>query len=140
MANVRNEERPLSPHLSIWRWGPGMTVSILHRVCGSGLATVGAVLLVWWLIVLSNGPAAYEGFVDLFTKQSGELNIAGYVIGIGLTFVLFQHMASGIRHFFLDAGDNFELKANKLSAYSTFAFSVIATLAFWYVILEKTNG
>lgn len=140
MANVRNTERPLSPHLTIWKWGPGMAVSIVHRVCGSGLATVGAVLLVWWLIAMSNGAAAYAKFIDLFTKQSGELNIVGYVFGIGLTFVLFQHMASGIRHFFLDAGDNFELKANKASAYATFVVSVLATLAFWYVILEKING
>ncbi|MDF7775833.1 succinate dehydrogenase, cytochrome b556 subunit [Sphingomonas sp. AOB5] len=140
MANVRNEERPLSPHLTIWKWGPGMAVSIVHRVCGSGLATVGTILFVWWLIAMSYGEPAYAKFIDLFTKQSGDLNIVGYVFGIGLTFVLFQHMASGIRHFFLDAGDNFELKANKASAYATFAVSVIATLAFWYVILEKLNG
>jgi succinate dehydrogenase / fumarate reductase cytochrome b subunit len=140
LANVRNTERPLSPHLTIWKWGPGMAVSIVHRVCGSGLATVGAILLVWWLVALSNGAEAYARFAGLFTKESGDLNFLGYLFGIGLTFVLFQHMASGVRHFFLDAGDNFELKANKASAYATFVFSVLATIAFWFVILEKLNG
>ena len=42
--------RPLSPHLTVWRWGPHMLVSILHRVTGSGLAVVGSSILVWWLV------------------------------------------------------------------------------------------
>ncbi|MEN3747133.1 succinate dehydrogenase, cytochrome b556 subunit [Sphingomonas sp. HF-S3] len=136
MANVRNKERPLSPHLGIWKWGPGMLVSIVHRATGSGMATVGAALLVWWLVALAAGEKAYERFVDTFTVSSGALNIAGYVVGIGLTFALFQHMASGVRHLFLDVGANFELKSNKTSATLTFLFSVVATIGFWFVILE----
>ena len=50
-----NRTRPLSPHLTIWRWGPHMAVSILHRATGSGMATVGAILLVWWLVALASG-------------------------------------------------------------------------------------
>ncbi|PXA94976.1 succinate dehydrogenase, cytochrome b556 subunit [Nostoc sp. 3335mG] len=139
MANVRNKERPLSPHLGIWKWGPGMLVSIVHRATGSGMATVGAALLVWWLVALASGEKAYARFVDVFTRDSGHLNVAGYVIGIGLTFALFQHMASGVRHFFLDVGANFELKSNKTSAMLTFLFSVVATIGFWFVILEKMS-
>lgn len=139
MANVRNKERPLSPHLGIWKWGPGMLVSIVHRATGSGMATVGAALLVWWLVALASGEKAYARFVDLFTRDSGHLNVAGYVIGIGLTFALFQHMASGVRHFFLDVGANFELKSNKTSAMLTFLFSIVATIGFWFVILEKMS-
>lgn len=117
-----------------------MTVSIVHRITGSGMATVGAVLFVWWLVALASGPAAYGAFVDLFTYKSGALNAAGYIFGIGLTLAFFQHMASGVRHLFLDAGANFELKANKASALATFAFSIVATAAFWIVLLEKTHG
>ena len=51
----RNPARPLSPHLSIWRWGPHMAVSILHRVTGAGLAMVGLALLVWWLVAAASG-------------------------------------------------------------------------------------
>ncbi len=140
MANVRNEARPLSPHLSIWKWGPGMAVSILHRATGTGMATVGTLLFVAWLVALASGPAAYGAFMDLFTLKSGEPNIAGYVIGIGLTLVFFQHLASGTRHLFLDQGANFELKGNKTTAYLTFVVSLVATAAFWVFLLEKSNG
>jgi len=140
LANARNESRPLSPHLSIWRWGPGMTVSIIHRATGTGMATVGTVLLVWWLAALASGPAAYAAFLDLFTLQSGELNIAGWIVGVGLTLAFFQHMASGVRHLFLDQGANFELKGNKTTAVLTFVFALVATAAFWIFILEKNNG
>lgn len=140
LANVRNAARPLSPHLSIWKWGPSMTVSILHRATGSGMATVGTFLFVWWLTALASGPASYAAFLDLFTVQSGALNIVGYVLAIGLTLSFFQHMASGVRHLFLDAGANFELSGNKRTAYSTFAVSILATAAFWIYLLEKSNG
>ena len=140
MANVRNSARPLSPHLSIWKWGPSMAVSIIHRVTGSGMATVGTILFVWWLTALASGPAAYAAFVDLFTLSSGKLNIVGYVFGIGLTLSFFQHMASGVRHLFLDAGANFELKANKRTALATFVVAIVATAAFWAFLLEKSNG
>ncbi len=141
MANVRNEARPTSPHLSIWKWGPAMAVSITHRVTGSGMATVGTILFVWWLAPLASGPAAYAAFLDLFTVKSGALNIAGYVFGIGLTLSFFQHMSSGIRHLFLDQGANFELKANKTTALLTYVAAILLTIAFWgFIIWGKTNG
>lgn len=134
-----NRTRPLSPHLTIWKWGPHMTVSILHRVTGSGLSTVGAVLLVWWLVALASGPDAYSGFLDTFTYQSGELNALGYLFAIGLTLTLFQHMGSGIRHLVMDTGANFELKGNKRSAMLTWVFSIVMTLIFWAVLLVGKN-
>jgi len=130
-----NRTRPLSPHLTIWKWGPHMAVSILHRVTGSGMATVGAILLVWWLVSLASGPDAYARFVDTFTVSSGELNILGYLFGIGLTLSLFQHMGSGIRHLVMDTGANYELKSNKMSAQLTWGFSIIMTLIFWVALL-----
>lgn len=138
MANARNAARPLSPHLSIWKWGPHMAVSIVHRVTGSGMATVGTVLLVWWLAALAAGPAAYAQFLDMFTLKSGELNILGWIFGVGLTWALFQHIGNGIRHFFLDAGALFELKANKSASIGVFVFGIVATIAFWaYLIWGK---
>lgn len=130
--------RPLSPHLSIWKWGPHMAVSIAHRVTGTGMATVGALLLVVWLASAAAGEEAYAAFTGLFTTADGSLNIVGYVFGIGLTLSFFQHMASGVRHLVLDTGAGYELKRNKLGAQATFAFSVVATLAFWaYLIVGK---
>jgi succinate dehydrogenase / fumarate reductase cytochrome b subunit len=117
-----------------------MAVSIIHRATGSGMATVGTILLVWWLAAMASGPAAYAAFLDLFTVKSGALNVVGYVVGIGLTLCFFQHMASGVRHLFLDAGANFELRANKRTALTTFVFAVVATAGFWVFLLEKSNG
>jgi succinate dehydrogenase / fumarate reductase, cytochrome b subunit len=133
-----NRTRPLSPHLSIWRWGPHMATSILHRVTGSGMATVGAILLVWWLVAMASGEAAYNGFVDTFTVNSGKLNVLGLLFGIGLTLTLFQHMGSGIRHLVMDTGANFELKSNKRSAQLTWVFAVVMTILFWsYMLVVK---
>tara|TARA_Y100000815_G_scaffold251132_1_gene254383 strand:+ start:1075 stop:1497 length:423 start_codon:yes stop_codon:yes gene_type:complete len=140
LANVSKPARPLSPHLSIWKWGPSMAVSIIHRATGSGLATVGTILFVWWLVAAAGGPGTYADFVGMFTLESGGLNIVGWVLGLGLTFCVFQHMMSGVRHLFLDMGANFELKSNKMTAYLTFILSVVLTLGFWVLMLEKWNG
>ena len=128
---ARNPARPLSPHLTIWRWGPHMLVSILHRATGSGMATVGTGLLVWWLAAIAGGAESYATFIDTFTTDTGALNILGYVIGIGLTLSLFQHMMSGIRHLVMDTGAGFELKRNKMGALATMAASVALTVVFW---------
>jgi succinate dehydrogenase / fumarate reductase cytochrome b subunit len=108
-----------------------MLVSILHRVTGSGLATVGSLLLVWWLAALAGGAESYATFTSVFTTEAGGLNILGYVVGIGLTLSLFQHMMSGIRHLFLDTGAGFELKTNKTYAMLTMVASVALTIVFW---------
>lgn len=125
--------RPISPHLSIWRWGPHMTVSILHRVTGDGMATVGTALLVWWLAALSGGAKSYATFHYVFSEWAG--GVLGYLFGIGLTLSFFQHLATGVRHFFLDAGANYELKGNKTGALATMAFAVAATALFWAYLL-----
>lgn len=108
-----------------------MLVSILHRVTGTGMATVGVVVLLWWLHALASGEKAYADFMDLLTYSSGAPNIAGYILGIGLTLSFFQHMMSGIRHFVMDAGASFELKANKSFAILTMVVSVLLTAALW---------
>jgi succinate dehydrogenase / fumarate reductase cytochrome b subunit len=108
-----------------------MLVSILHRVTGSGLATVGSLLLVWWLAALAGGAESYATFTGVFTTQAGRLNILGIVVAVGLTLSLFQHMMSGIRHLFLDTGAGFELRTNKTYAMLTMVASVALTAVFW---------
>lgn len=131
MASARNANRPLSPHLQVWKWGPHMLVSILHRVTGSGMATVGVFVFLAWLGALAGGKECYEWFMDLLTVKSGAPNIAGYILGIGLTLSFFQHMMTGIRHFVMDAGAAFELQANKRFAILTMVVSVLLTAALW---------
>ena len=125
----RNPSRPLSPHLTVWKWGPHMLVSILHRVTGSGLATLGAVALVWWLAAAATGPEAYETFTDIADDWYGV------VVGIGLSWALFQHTLSGIRHLIMDIGAGFEISQNKFWANMTILGSVILTALLWAYIL-----
>ncbi|MEP0190824.1 MAG: succinate dehydrogenase, cytochrome b556 subunit [Erythrobacter sp.] len=123
--------RPLSPHLQIWRWGPHMFISILHRATGDGLALVGLALLVWWLGALASGEAAYATFTGLMTTP------VGYVVLVGLTWAFFTHMMSGLRHFVLDTGAGYELGTNKMWSIVAPIVAIFLTVGFWTVILAK---
>jgi succinate dehydrogenase / fumarate reductase cytochrome b subunit len=123
MAAVR--DRPLSPHLTIWRWGPHMVVSILHRITGDGLTIVGLAVLVWWLMAIAGGPEVYAHFTNAASQWYG------LVVLIGLTWAFFQHLFSGIRHLVMDTGMGFELRANKAGAIATIIGSVVATAILW---------
>lgn len=117
--------RPLSPHLQIWRWGPAMLISILHRVSGSGLATVGLFVLLWWLGALASGPGYYETFSGLMTSP------VGYVVLVGISWALFNHLISGLRHFVLDIGAGYELSKNNVWATLAPILGIVLTAAFW---------
>lgn len=121
--------RPLSPHLTIWRWGPHMLVSILHRITGGVLSVVGLAVLVWWLSALSSGGSAQADF----QKLAGQW--FGIVVLIGVSWAFFQHLLSGIRHLFMDAGQAFELAVNKSSAIATIIGSLLLTVALWAYLL-----
>lgn len=118
-------ERPLSPHLSIWRWGPAMLVSILHRVSGDGMAFVALPVLLWWLGSLASGPAAYETFTWAATT------IPGYIVLVGISWAFFNHLCSGIRHFVLDIGAGYEVDANNRWSVVTTAGGIVLTALFW---------
>ena len=122
-------ERPLSPHLSIWKWGPAMLVSILHRVTGNALTVAGLALLSWWLLAIASGAAAYDKFVAVATHP------LGFVVLVGLTWAFWQHFFSGLRHLFMDMGAGMELKTNKLFAVLTIAGALFATALTWFILM-----
>ena len=124
-------ERPLSPHLSIWKWGPHMAVSILHRITGDGMALVGLGLLLWWLGSLAGGAASYQTFRDAMATPPGM------IVLVGLSWAFFSHMASGLRHFVLDVGAGYELTVNKAFSIVAPATGILLTVAFWAIILTK---
>lgn len=124
-------DRPLSPHLQIWKWGPHMLVSILHRVTGSGMATVGLAVMLWWLGALAAGPEAYDSFAGVMGSPIGILVL------IGLTWSFFNHMSSGLRHFVLDIGAGYELDTNKTGSIIAMASGVALTVLFWAVVFLK---
>ena len=127
--------RPISPHLTDgfrlhWRWGPAMLVSILHRLTGNALAVAGLGLLLWWLGALAGGEASYA----VFTKHATAWY--GLVVLVGISWSFFNHMASGIRHFVMDAGAGFELARNNLWSILTPVIGIVLTAAFWAAILR----
>jgi succinate dehydrogenase / fumarate reductase cytochrome b subunit len=126
MAATRS--RPLSPHLTIWRWGPHMLVSILHRITGSALSIAGLALLAWWLAALASGSESYAQFT------SAAQHPVGLFVLIGLTWAFFQHLLSGIRHLVMDSGAAFELNTNKRFAILTLVGSVLLTALLWAYI------
>jgi len=121
--------RPLSPHLQIWKWGPHMLVSILHRVTGDGMAFVALPVLLWWLGALASGQEAYETFTWAATTP------IGYLVLVGISWAFFNHLASGIRHFVLDIGAGYELKTNRAWSIGSIAIAIVLTVAFWAAIL-----
>ncbi len=121
--------RPLSPHLGVWRWGPGMAASIFHRITGAGLTVVGLAVLTWWLMALASGGDAYGDFSAIAGTW------VGLVVLIGLSWAFFQHLLSGIRHLVMDTGESLELGPNKRFAIFTFVGGILLTAALWFYIL-----
>lgn len=121
--------RPLSPHLTIWKWGPGMTVSILHRITGGALTVAGLAALTWWLMALSGDASAYEAFVKCATHP------LGLFVLIGLTWAFWQHLFSGTRHLVMDVGAGYDLRVNKFWAIMTIAGSLLATALTWWFLM-----
>ena len=121
---MASTDRPLSPHLQIYRWQWTMALSILHRATGIALIA-GSVLLVAWLVALAGGPDGYSMLRNFLTS------IPGYVMLIGWTWSLFYHLANGIRHLVWDAGLGYDLQVARASGYAVFALSVILTGGFW---------
>lgn len=138
----RNPSRPMSPHLTIWRWGPHMLVSILHRITGSGLA-LAAALLTWWLVAAASGAEAYASFAEVMAWLTGAnaaandgavdwiVYVLGVAVGVGLVWAFFQHTLSGLRHFVMDIGAGYELTTNKRWAMLTIVGGLLLTALFW---------
>lgn len=113
-------ERPLSPHLQVYR--PQMTsvLSILHRVTGVAL-TAGTLLLTWWLVAAAYGPDQFS------TVQAFVGSWIGQFILWGFTFAVFYHLGNGIRHLAWDFGWGFELSQLHASGLAMLAFACGAT-------------
>lgn len=133
--------RPVSPHLQVYRWGPHMLVSILHRATGDGMAIVGALLFLWWLGAAASGAEAYTFFVETVWKQADEglsvYNWLGRAVLIGLSWAFFQHASSGLRHLLLDTGAGYSLPTNRLWSIVVATVPAILTAILWIFIFFK---
>lgn len=110
-----------------------MLVSILHRVTGVAMALGGTFAFVWFLAAQAAGPAAYATWHWFFAELAG--GAIGYVFGIGLSWAFFQHMSSGVRHWIMDVGAGYELRANKRGAMAAMVVAAVLTVLFWAYLL-----
>ena len=118
------DRRPLSPHLSIYRWPVTMTLSILHRVSGVALSS-GLVALAWWLAAASGDAAGYRAVAAFFGSMPGQLLLFGW------SAAFFFHLANGVRHLVWDLGYGFEIRQANASAWFVIALTVLLTVGYW---------
>ena len=118
--------RPLSPHLQVYRWQMTMLTSILHRMSGVGLA-LGLVLLTWWLAAAASGPEYFALVHGIMGSWIGRL------ILLGFTAALYFHLCNGIRHLLWDVGYGFEIETARRMGYLVFFVMVLAPLGTFMV-------
>jgi len=123
-------DRPLSPHLGIYRWQISNGLSIIHRLTGVALS-VGALVLTAWLVAAASGPAAYAGLVGLLKSPVGILLMVGW------SFAFFYHLCNGVRHLVWDAGYGFEIPQSNRSGKLAVATACFLTVLFWVVALTS---
>jgi succinate dehydrogenase / fumarate reductase cytochrome b subunit len=125
MADTKaHVERPLSPHMTIYRWPLPMAMSIAHRITGAGLY-FGTLLVAWWLIAAAAGPNPYSIFAAFMSSFFGRLILFGY------TFALLHHMLGGVRHLIWDTGRGFSPSEREWLSLATLVGSIGLTLLLW---------
>ena len=122
-------QRPLSPHLQVYRWSLTMLMSIAHRATGIALS-LGSILLVIWIAALAAGPDAYA------TAQGIVASPIGLLLLFGWSVALFYHLCNGIRHLFWDIGMGFEKEQARRSGWAALGGTAILTLVAWGIGLS----
>lgn len=126
MADTRNDRRPLSPHLQIWRWTLPLALSIIHRITGAALY-LGTVLLVWWLVAAAIGPDQFETAQGIFSSWLGLLVLFGF------SWALIQHLLGGLRHLMWDTGRGLDLATVFASGWAVAVGAVVLTVLLWII-------
>jgi succinate dehydrogenase / fumarate reductase cytochrome b subunit len=121
---MATDNRPLSPHLQVYRPQLTSVLSILHRITGIALA-VGTLLLFWWLIAAATGPTAFDNV------QSFIGSFVGRILLFGWSFALYYHLCNGIRHLLWDTGRGFEIGTAYASGWLVVVASAVLTVISW---------
>ena len=130
---MEKRERPLSPHIQIYRPQLTSVLSITHRATGIALV-VGTLVLVYWLLSVASGAEAHASAQDLLGSWLGR------IVLLGFSFSLFFHLCNGIRHLFWDVGLGFELKTAYASGNAVIVVSIAMTLAAWGLAYYMRSG
>ena len=121
MADVNRGNRPLSPHLQIYRPQLTSITSILTRVTGNALI-VGILLLVWWLLAAASGPDYFATVDWIVTSWIGKLVMFGSI------WALWYHTLAGVRHLYWDSGRGLEIETAETLGKAVIVGSVILTI------------
>ena len=124
---MSNAGRPLSPHLSIFRWPITMALSIFHRVTGVGLS-VGLLVYASWLMAASGSAHYYGVIAGLLDSPVGKLLLVGW------SAAFFLHLANGLGHLVWDAGYGVEKAQANASGWFVVVFTVVLTAIFWWLV------
>jgi succinate dehydrogenase / fumarate reductase, cytochrome b subunit len=119
--------RPTSPHVGIYRWQIGNSLSILHRVTGVVLA-LGLLALCYWLTSLAAGEQSYAAAAALFASPVGLVGLAGW------TFAFLYHLLNGVRHLFWDVGYGFGRTQRHASGWLVVLGSIALTAGVWILV------
>ena len=122
-----SRQRPLSPHLQIYKPQITSMLSILHRATSIALS-IGSVILVLWIVALTLGQNTYLMYSNLINNWFAKLIIFGF------TFALFYHLSNGIRHLFWDAGYGYDLKHAYISGVAVIISSLSLTSITWLIV------
>ena len=122
---MATQERPLSPHLQVYKPQLTSTMSILHRITGVVLA-LGSLLFAAWLVAVAGGADAFE------LARAALASVPGQVVLFGLSACLVYHFLNGIRHLAWDAGHGFEIPKFYASGYAVAVLTVLLTGGLWY--------
>jgi len=119
--------RPLSPHLGIYRWQIGNSLSILHRLTGIALA-FGLLALSYWLISLAGGEQSYAAAARAFASPVGVLALVGW------TFAFLYHLLNGVRHLCWDVGLGFERRERHATGWLAVLGALALTACIWVLL------
>jgi len=134
MAETKHTiDRPLSPHLSIYRPLINMVMSIVHRITGSA-NYLGTLLIAAWLVSAALGPEAYNMVNALLGHPLGKLVLLGY------SWSVIHHMLGGIRHLIWDTGRGFSIGAVNALCWLTILGSLALTAALWIAGIAVRGG
>ena len=122
------QQRPLSPHLMIYKPQLTSIMSITHRATGTALA-LGSLMVVWWIVALATGAEYYNFAQSILTSWFGQLVLFGFTVAV------FYHLSNGIRHLFWDFGYNLTIEGVHRSGYMVLASTVILTVLTWALVI-----
>jgi succinate dehydrogenase / fumarate reductase cytochrome b subunit len=119
-------QRPISPHLGVYKFMYTMSLSFLHRITGCA-AAVGFLLFVWWLMALASGPDAYSRAMQCLSSPFAKLLLVGF------TFSFVYHFCNGIRHLVWDTGRGLErAQARRSGAVVIVAALLLTAVVIWF--------